>query len=111
MYFVFWALFKMKLVSTCDELEVYSSCTFLMSLTYEPIRFTSAVDWWDQYHLLIMSSKIIKRGKRNITHNLLSIFWESNTQAGEKQSFMVKHTTLCTCRHNDTFTHSSSSSC
>lgn len=38
-------LFKMKLVSTRDELEVYTSCTVLMPLPYEPIRFTSAVDW------------------------------------------------------------------
>lgn len=103
-------LFKMKLVSSCDELEVYTSCTVLMPLTNEPIRFTSAVDWWDQYHIFLSCHpKWLKGGERhhtsafmptNILRKQYTSWWKT-----EFHGRAYKHATLCTYGRTNSHTH------
>lgn len=111
--------FKWNL-SARDELEVYTSCTVLMPLTYEPIRFTSAVDWWDQYHIsLSCRPKWLKGGEINHTSAFMlqNILIKQYTSWWKRQSVQTQsfarmdtrhiHTLMlgevCSCQSNKSF--------
>lgn len=62
-----------------------------MPMKYEPIRFTSAVDWWDQYRIFLSCRPKWLKGGRETSHISFYQRFEKAIHKLVKNSFMVEH--------------------